>query len=72
MASTRETIVRIKTGVAELMTRLRVYLDERAEKDKAGWGSHMEYKRPYTNPDAAKRARTPPGELKEERRRTER
>jgi len=71
MMRTRERIARIKTGVTELMTRLRVYLDERAEKDKAGWGSHMEYKRRYTNPDAAKRARTPPGELKE-RRRTER
>ena len=57
---TRDAIGRMRSSVAELLARLRVYLDERAEKEKAAWGSSMEYKRRYTNPDAAKKARTPP------------
>jgi hypothetical protein len=56
----RDRLGRIRSRVAELLARLRVYLDARAEKEKAAWGSSMEYKRRYTNPDAAKKARTPP------------
>jgi hypothetical protein len=37
----------------------RKWLDENAERDKQGWGARMEYKRRYTNPDSAKKARTP-------------
>ena len=47
-----------------LWSRLRDLLDERAEKEKAGWGSRMEYKRRYTNPDEAKRHRAPPEKTK--------
>ena len=60
----RDRIARLRSGVAELVARLRVFLDERAEKEKAAWGASMEYKRRYTNPDEAKRARTPPSEPK--------
>ena len=42
---------------AALLERLRTRLDEHAEKQKTGWGSNMEYKRRYTNPDYAKRQR---------------
>lgn len=52
----------IRTTLAGLAGRVRKRLDEHAERDKAGWGAKMEYRRRYTNPDDAKRARTkPPG-----------
>ena len=63
--STRDRLGRIRSSVAELLERLRVFLDKQAEKEKQAWGSSMEYKRRYTNPDDAKRARTPPSELKD-------
>ncbi len=61
--STRERWDRLVERANGWLARLRVFFDERAEKEKAAWGSSMEYKRRYTNPDEAKRARTPP-ELK--------
>ena len=64
MASARDGLARIKSSVTELLARLRVFLDKQAEKEKQAWGASMEYKRRYTNPDDAKRARTPPGEQK--------
>ena len=48
---------RLNRYCAALLTRLRARLDEHAEKQKTGWGSSMEYKRRYTNPDDAKRQR---------------
>ena len=33
------------------------FLNERAEQEVAAWGSALQYKRRYTNPDSAKRAR---------------
>jgi hypothetical protein len=60
MASARDGLARIKSSVTELLARLRVFIDKQAEKEKQAWGSSMEYKRRYTNPDDAKRARTPP------------
>jgi hypothetical protein len=61
--SPRDRLDRIKSGMADLIARLRVFLDTQAEKEKQAWGASMEYRRRYTNPDEAKRARTPP-ELK--------
>ena len=60
MASARDGLARIKSSVTELLARLRVFIDKQAEKEKQAWGASMEYKRRYTNPDDAKRARTPP------------
>ena len=62
--STRDHIARLRSAVTELLARLRVFLDARAEKEKAAWGASMEYKRRYTNPDAAKKARVPLDEAK--------
>ena len=61
--SPRNRLDGVKSGIAGLIARVRVFLDAQAEKEKQAWGASMEYKRRYTNPDEAKRARTPP-ELK--------
>jgi hypothetical protein len=37
--------------------RLNRYLNEQNNLQVAAWGSSLQYKRRYTNPDAAKRAR---------------
>jgi hypothetical protein len=50
----------IRSYSAQLWSRLRHLLDQRAEKDKQAWGSSMEYRRRYTNPDEAMRARKDP------------
>lgn len=60
----REWMNRLNACAAALRARIDRLIDERAEKAKAAWGSSMEYKRRYTNPDDAKRARTPPRDLK--------
>lgn len=60
----REKFTRLRSCAADLHTRVRAYFDHKAEQEKAAWGSHMEYKRRYTNPDDAKRARVPPGDFK--------
>lgn len=60
MSKTRAWLDRVRTLVATLAEAARKRLDEHAERDKQGWGSDMEYKRRYTNPDEAKRARTEP------------
>lgn len=62
--NTRDWVTRITTCAAALRARVEGFIDQRAEKAKAAWGSSLEYKRPYTNPDAAKRARTPPRDIK--------
>lgn len=64
MGSARDGLTRIKSSVTELLERLRGFFDKQAEKEKSAWGASMEYKRRYTNPDDAKRARTPPGDQK--------
>ena len=60
MSKTRAWLDRIRTLVSRLTDRARKWLNENAERDKQGWGAKMEYKRRYTNPDDAKRARTGP------------
>lgn len=63
MFTLRNWLSSIKVRLAGLRARAIKHLDERAERDKAGWGAKMEYKRRYTNPDEAKRHRTPPTDL---------
>lgn len=44
---------------ARLWTRFMRYLDTQNDQRIAAWGSSLQYKRRYTNPDDAKRARQP-------------
>lgn len=45
-------------GIAgRLWGRLYRYLNERNDRAVAAWGSSLQYKRRYTNPEDAKRAR---------------
>ena len=53
-------VARIRASVIELKTRMLRHIDAHAKRDGEAWGSSMEYKRRYTNPDDAKKARTPP------------
>ena len=45
------------TYPARLWAGIFRFLNERAEQEVAAWGSALQYKRRYTNPDSAKRAR---------------
>lgn len=56
----RAALTRVCTCLSALVARVRTRLDEHAEKETGRWGSNMEYKRRYTNPDEAKRHRIPP------------
>ena len=49
-----------KQRYARLRERVMRWLDRHADEQAGGWGARMEYKRRYTNPDDAKRARTGP------------
>ena len=42
---------------AAALRRVIDWLDRNADEQGGGWGARMEYKRRYTNPDEAKRAR---------------
>ena len=42
---------------ARLWARVYQFLNEQAEKEVNAWGSSLQYKRRYTNPDTAKRYR---------------
>jgi hypothetical protein len=55
----QRVLARARTLYAALLARLHKHLDANAEKQKTGWGSSLEYKRRYTNPDDAKRHRSP-------------
>lgn len=61
---TREWMDCVTGCAAALRMRVERFIDQRAEKAKSAWGASMEYKRRYTNPDEAKRARTPPRDIK--------
>lgn len=63
MSKMRSWFDRTRTLVSTLAEAARKWLDENAERDKQGWGARMEYKRRYTNPDSAKKARTPVGSI---------
>ena len=55
---------------AALLQRALAWLDRNAEEQGGGWGARMEYKRRYTNPDDAKRARSAMPERRQRERRT--
>ena len=42
---------------SRLWARVNDFLSDRNERAVAAWGSSLQYKRRYTNPDDAKRAR---------------
>jgi hypothetical protein len=46
--------------VTRVWARFFNYLTDRNEQAVAAWGSSLQYKRRYTNPDDAKRARRMP------------
>ena len=48
---------RLNRAMAALLGRVLAWLDRNADEQGSGWGARMEYKRRYTNPDDAKRAR---------------
>jgi hypothetical protein len=73
LASIRRTLSAAKYALnrrcAALLRRALDWLDGNAERQGGGWGARMEYKRRYTNPDDAKRARAPlPERRKRDRR----
>ena len=55
-------IMRLRASLTELSMRVVQRIDEHARRDREGWGANLEYRRRYTNPDDAKRHRTPPTE----------
>ncbi len=56
----RAAFLHVCTRLATLAARVRARLDAHADRETGKWGSNMEYKRRYTNPDEAKRRRAPP------------
>ena len=60
MTRLQRFVMKLKSRYATLAVRVRERLDAHAEAQKTGWGSNMEYRRRYTNPDDAKRQRMPP------------
>jgi hypothetical protein len=44
-------------SAARLWARVSDFLSDRNERAVAAWGASLQYKRRYTNPDDAKRAR---------------
>ena len=57
MSSAIATLV---SPLARAWERMNQFLMVRAEREVAAWGSALQYKRRYTNPDEAKRARQMP------------
>lgn len=54
MFKTLDTLI----GTAKrLWAQLKDALTQRNDRAVAAWGSSLQYKRPYTNPDSAKAAR---------------
>ena len=59
----------INRRCAAVLARVIAWLDRNADRQGGEWGARMEYKRRYTNPDEAVRARGPlPERRKGERR----
>ena len=53
-------IYKLNRRSAVLLHRVIAWLDRHADEQARGWGARMEYKRRYTNPDEAVRARMGP------------
>lgn len=51
-------LVTLARPLTQAWERLMRFLTEHNERQIAAWGSSLQYKRRYTNPDEAKRART--------------
>ena len=51
------------TRVSRFWAQFWDHLNERAQRETAAWGSTLQYKRRYTNPDEAKRFRRPIEEM---------
>jgi hypothetical protein len=54
-----KVFVSLLGAAARLWIRFNSFLVEQNSRQLAAWGSALQYKRRYTNPDAAKRARSP-------------
>ena len=64
MIRSQQLLATLKSRYAALVVRVRERLDAHAEQQKTAWGSSMEYKRRYTNPDDAKRQRASDSETR--------
>jgi len=53
------TLSVLVASVSNSWQRFNRMLNEENNRQVAAWGSALQYKRRYTNPDAAKRFRTP-------------
>ena len=54
------TLSVLAASVSNMWQRFNRMLNEENNRRVAAWGSALQYKRRYTNPDAAKRFRTAP------------
>lgn len=52
-----KTVIRMLSPVAQLWARVNRFLTEHNDRQVAAWGSALQYKRRYTNPDDAKQFR---------------
>ena len=55
-----KAFVSMLSPVSRLWTRFNRFLMDQNDRHVAEWGSSLQYKRRYTNPDAAKRFRSQP------------
>jgi hypothetical protein len=58
-AGVKNTMTHVLGTVARIWSRFFQSLTERNDRAVAAWGSSLQYKRRYTNPDDAKQARKP-------------
>ena len=63
MSNATVAVRNITDQAVRLWTRFWSHLNDRAEQEVAAWGSTLQYKRRYTNPDDAKRFRKPLEEM---------
>lgn len=54
-----KNLEKVLSPVARLWERFNEFLHARAQQEVNAWGSSLQYKRRYTNPDSAKAARQP-------------
>jgi hypothetical protein len=64
MSDEKSNIRTMGDRAADLWGRVMSYLEVRAQSQVNAWGSTLQYKRRYTNPDSAKQFRTPIEEIK--------
>ena len=54
-----KTLQNVADAAQRLWVRFNDFLTTQADRRVDAWGASLQYKRNYTNPDAAKRARQP-------------